>query len=110
MFKGTIFSENQVVDCGLRPDLVAETDGNIVITDVRIPFKNRRGAFAEARQRKITKYQPIVDFFNRAHNRNAIIILIVVGSLGSWNPGERRVLAQNRYQILSQRPAKTLSF
>ncbi|GFY41054.1 retrovirus-related Pol polyprotein from type-1 retrotransposable element R2 [Trichonephila inaurata madagascariensis] len=85
-FKGTILSENQVVDDDLLPDLVAEIDGNIVIIDITIPFENRRGAFAEARQRKITKYPPIVDFFKTAHNRDAIVVLIVVGSLGSWDP------------------------
>ncbi|GFY56886.1 uncharacterized protein TNIN_354061 [Trichonephila inaurata madagascariensis] len=51
-FKGKILSENQVVNDNLRPDLVAEIDGNIVIIDVTIPFENRRNAFAEARRRK----------------------------------------------------------
>ncbi|GFW19720.1 uncharacterized protein TNCV_1606101 [Trichonephila clavipes] len=70
---------------GEMKDLVTEVDGNLFIIDVTIPFENGKVAFAEARQRKITKCQPLIEFFKGVSDRNVSIIPIVIGSLSSWD-------------------------
>ncbi|GFR23248.1 retrovirus-related Pol polyprotein from type-1 retrotransposable element R2 [Trichonephila clavata] len=86
-FKGTILHENQAIGPdNLRPDLVALVDGTTYIIDVTIPFENRREAFAQARQRKITKYNQLLSHFASLGATKVSIVPILVGSLGSWDP------------------------
>ncbi|GFQ91951.1 retrovirus-related Pol polyprotein from type-1 retrotransposable element R2 [Trichonephila clavata] len=57
-FKGKVLSVNQVVDRGLRPDLVAEVE----------------------------KYRPLLKFFQANGWSKVHIVPIILGSLGAWDP------------------------
>ncbi|GFW64851.1 retrovirus-related Pol polyprotein from type-1 retrotransposable element R2 [Trichonephila clavipes] len=100
-FKGTILSENQVVGPNhLRPDLVAQIDNTIYIIDVTIPFENRKQAFSQARERKVSKYTELISHFDRLGFQLVQIVPILVGSLGAWDPGNDaflRKVATRRY-------------
>ncbi|GFW78936.1 retrovirus-related Pol polyprotein from type-1 retrotransposable element R2 [Trichonephila clavipes] len=100
-FKGTILSENQVVGPNrLRPDLVAQIENTIYIIDVTIPFENRKQAFKQARERKVSKYTELISHFNGLGFQQVQIVPILVGSLGAWDPGNDaflRKVATNRY-------------
>ncbi|GFQ63839.1 uncharacterized protein TNCT_482991 [Trichonephila clavata] len=99
-FKEKVLSVNQVVDGGLRPDLVAEVGGELFILDVTIPFENRRPAFNQARLRKVEKYRPLINFFKARGWNKVQIIPIIVGSLGAWdleNDGFLRKVATKSY-------------
>ncbi|GFW16073.1 retrovirus-related Pol polyprotein from type-1 retrotransposable element R2 [Trichonephila clavipes] len=100
-FKGTILSENQVAGPNrLRPDLVANVDNKIYIIDVTIPFENRRGAFSQARERKISKYLELIPYFTSLGYRHVQIVPIIVGALGAWDPENDaflRKVATKRY-------------
>ncbi|GFU50716.1 retrovirus-related Pol polyprotein from type-1 retrotransposable element R2 [Trichonephila clavipes] len=100
-FKGTILSENQVAGPNrLRPDLVANVDNKIYIIDVTIPFENRRGAFGQARERKISKYLELIPYFTSLGYQHVQIVPIIVGALGAWDPENDaflRKVATKRY-------------
>jgi hypothetical protein len=73
----------------LRPDLVVwdeGTDAEVFVIDVTVPFDNRRGALAAARQQKLEKYGALVDRmrvrtkYQVPHHLDAL----VVGALGPW--------------------------
>jgi hypothetical protein len=83
----------------LRPDLVVwedGADGEVCVIDVAVPFDNRRGALAAAREQKMRKYGALVDRmrvrseFKVPHNLDAL----VVGALGSWVPGNDALLTR----------------
>ncbi len=69
----------------LRPDIVNIRDSNIFIFDLTVPYESGADAFSKARAGKITKYSHLI---NWARSRYSIVsfCLIVIGSLGSWDP------------------------
>ncbi|GFQ75972.1 retrovirus-related Pol polyprotein from type-1 retrotransposable element R2 [Trichonephila clavata] len=84
--RGQILSENKTVGkTGLRPDLVAKVDDQLCIIDVTIPFDNRLASFEVARQTKIHKYAPLLQYFKSLGHSQVQIFPIVVGSLGGWD-------------------------
>ncbi|GFW78923.1 uncharacterized protein TNCV_3305221, partial [Trichonephila clavipes] len=94
-YKGTVITENQAVSpAKLRPDLVAEINGNIYIVDKTVPFENRKPSFQEAKQRKVEKYHHLISHFNNLGFQNGKVVPIVVGSLGAWDPENDTFLKQ----------------
>ena len=77
----------------LRPDIVItnEVTRRVTIVDVTIPFENRYQTMEVARQAMIEKYKPLVDEL-REKGYTVDLDAIVVGSLGSWDPANERVL------------------
>ncbi|XP_049266791.1 uncharacterized protein LOC125756315 [Rhipicephalus sanguineus] len=87
----TVIGENQQVGVpGLRPDLVPARVEEAPILDVCCPFDNRMQAFQEARRVKEEKYVPLQLHLLRQFERVSVEA-IVVGCLGSWDPGNDRV-------------------
>lgn len=76
---------------GAKPDLVLEKDGHILILDVTCPFDDGIEKFNNFRHQKIEKYKPFVDIFCRKF-KSAVVEAVIVGSLGSWDPKNDRVL------------------
>ncbi|GFU29421.1 retrovirus-related Pol polyprotein from type-1 retrotransposable element R2 [Nephila pilipes] len=90
---GTILCGNQVVgDTDLRPDLEALVDNKIFIIDVSVPHKNNSHVFEEARNRKISKYHPLLAHFHLASYSNVEIIIKLVDALGSWDRNNEKFL------------------
>lgn len=88
----TVTHENQPVgDTTLRPDLVLARGEEAIVLDVCVPFENRPAALQEARATKIAKYQPVRQFLLRRFQK-VTVEAIVVGALGSWDPGNDKVL------------------
>ncbi|GFY78626.1 retrovirus-related Pol polyprotein from type-1 retrotransposable element R2 [Trichonephila inaurata madagascariensis] len=100
-FRGTILSENQVVGTyGLHPDLVATVGNTLYIIDVTVPFENRREAFQQASERKVTKYRTLIPFFNSIGYEAVEIVPILIGALGAWDLSNDRflkIVATRRY-------------
>ena len=68
-----------------KPDLVIEMANQIVILDVTCPYGGSREnerACERAYQNKVTKYENIRSFLSTEHEKNAIIVPIVVTSFG----------------------------
>lgn len=84
--------ENQNV-CGtlLRPDLVLEKNGHVIILDVACPFNDGIECFNETRQKKIQKHQPLIEILCRRY-KSVFVDAVIVGSLGSWDPKNDRTL------------------
>ncbi|XP_035229973.1 uncharacterized protein LOC118201923 [Stegodyphus dumicola] len=68
----------------LRPDLLVERDGQHFLIDVTIPFENHLGAFAEARARKLEKYEMLRASIAQERG-HCVIVPFVIGALGSWD-------------------------
>ncbi|KAJ8865481.1 hypothetical protein PR048_033774 [Dryococelus australis] len=81
----------------LRPDLVLlnETRRTALLVDVTVPFDNRYVALEWARREKVLKYQVVLDQL-RMRGFQADVEAIVVGSLGSWDPANDKVLRRLR--------------
>lgn len=76
-------SENQAVGSQrLRPDLVLKNGKKFFIVDVIIPFDNRLAAFQAAVTEK-AKYEGIRIELATFHTAEAVVVPIIVGSLGS---------------------------
>ena len=74
-----------------RPDVVI-TDGNkVTIIDVSCPCENGHEALSEAAQRKVDKYQYLIDNFSTL-GMFAKVFGFVVGPHGAWFPGNEKVL------------------
>ncbi|GFQ96492.1 retrovirus-related Pol polyprotein from type-1 retrotransposable element R2 [Trichonephila clavata] len=71
---------------GFGQTLVVELEDELFIVDSTVPFENRKGAFSQARKRKVEKYKPLIDYFHSIGRQKASIVPIVVGSLGAWDP------------------------
>lgn len=103
-----IFINKSVPNSGLnvRPDIVIKDDVNktVLIIDVTCPFENRINAFIEARAEKVRKYSPLAQFFSTQGYKCEIEALIV-GSLGSWDPLNERLI---RRLSVNRRFAKTM--
>ena len=90
----------------VRPDVVITDDinKNVLIIDVTCPFENRWNAFTEARLKKIRKYTGLAHHFRRL-GYDCEIEPFVVGSLGSWDPMNERVIKKLN---INRRFAKTM--
>ncbi|XP_035232579.1 uncharacterized protein LOC118204357 [Stegodyphus dumicola] len=87
-----IISADRALDASrLRPDLVLERDGKFFILDVTIPFENHLGAFAEARARKLEKYEALRASIACEHG-HCTIVPFVIGALGSWDRANDKFL------------------
>ncbi|GFU25981.1 uncharacterized protein NPIL_213221 [Nephila pilipes] len=73
--------------------VLTKKSGLVLIIDFIITFEDRLKSLATARQGKIDKYLPIVEHL-RQEGKVAHVDVIVVGSLGSWDPSNDVALAQ----------------
>ena len=88
-----VVDRTALADSRLRPDIVItnELERTVTIVDICVPFENTYEALALARLTKIQKYQPIADEYT-ARGYTVELDAIVVGSLGSWDPANERIL------------------
>lgn len=90
--KFTVAFENRPVgDTALRPDLVLVSGEEALVLDVACPFDNTPAAFTNARNEKLAKYQPVATYLRRRYQRVSVHA-VLVGTLGSWDPENDRVL------------------
>ncbi|XP_019337816.1 uncharacterized protein LOC109281909 [Alligator mississippiensis] len=77
----------------MRPNIVImnEEAKKVVIMDVTIPFENRHQAFTNAQARKQEKYTLLADTL-RGHGYNVMVDMLIVGTLGAWDPSNESVL------------------
>ena len=82
----------------LRPDLVLwHGDGKVSIIDVTIPYEGDRESFEKARREKKAKYQPIIEEWLRRNGKTDVLVdAFIVGSLGSWDTANDKVLKRLR--------------
>lgn len=83
-----VISANQQVpgaDSTLKPDIVLEKNGKVLVIDVTCPFENGADSFTEARLRKEEKYAELAATMCRKY-RQVGNYAFVVGSLGSYDP------------------------
>lgn len=102
----TVTHENRAVgDTGLRPDLVLVKGEEAIVLDICCPFDNRLGALKDAREKKIRKYEPVRTFLLRRYQR-VTVEAVVLGSLGSWDPANdkilRRLCSKSYLQLLKK--------
>ncbi|GIX97059.1 uncharacterized protein CEXT_488631 [Caerostris extrusa] len=84
--KCEVLGENQDISgSGLRPDLFLKHKQDYYLVDVTVPFENRCAALHAAHQRKVDKYQPVLEVLKN-QGIKATVIPFVVGALGTWNP------------------------
>ena len=82
----------------LRPDLVLwHNDGKVSIIDVTIPYEGDQESFEKARREKKAKYQPTEEWHRRNGKADVMVDAFIVGSLGSWDTDNEKVL--KRLQI-----------
>ncbi|XP_027850614.2 uncharacterized protein LOC114129936 [Aphis gossypii] len=105
--KFEVLSENQVLgNQGLRPDLVLKKGPNIYIVDVTVPFDNRLEAFKVAATEKKVKYERLRTEMADRYGCSASVVPIIVGALGSWDPGNdpfMRILCSRSYASLMRK-------
>ena len=91
---GTITTDQTVRDSGsqVRPDIVIDDADKVTIIDVCCPFENGAESLEEAAARKELKYEHLRTHFE-ALGKECAVYGFVVGALGSWHPGNERVLA-----------------
>lgn len=77
----------------LRPDLVLKMDKDVLIIDSTVPFENGLVTLADARRLNVEKYDNLAKEITKA-GYNAKVEAVIVGSLGSWDPENDRVLKQ----------------
>ena len=84
-------------ESALRPDLVVTRDGgaSVVLADVTVAFENGPEALQAASDAKERKYAPLVAEL-RAAGKEASVVTLVVGPLGTWWSGNELVLRQLR--------------
>lgn len=92
---GDITTDRTVTGSGsnVRPDIVIVEPDRATIIDVCCPFDNGAEALDEAVQRKETKYQHLKDFFESTA-KPCEVYGFAIGALGSWCPGNNRVLSR----------------
>ena len=76
-----------------KPDLVItnHVTKKVIIIDVTCPFENRLAAFQTARNLKQTKYGSLTSEME-AEGYSVKLDAFIVGSLGSWDPANEKVL------------------
>ncbi|XP_037501545.1 uncharacterized protein LOC119375440 [Rhipicephalus sanguineus] len=88
----SVACENRPVgDTGLRPDLLLVRGEEALVIDVACPFENTPAAFANTRNDKTAKYEPVAAHLRRRYLGVAVAAAIV-GALGAWDPENDRVL------------------
>nr|XP_045589259.1 uncharacterized protein LOC123751200 [Procambarus clarkii] len=90
------------IDSNLRPDIVLEKNGEVLLVDVTCPFENGEASLDEARLRKEQKYAPIAAALRRTY-KQVTVHAFIVGSLGSYDPRNDKLmnrLASKKYQKL----------
>ena len=90
---GSISTDKTVQDSGssVRPDIVIETPEHVLVIDVCCPFENGEEALEEAVARKEVKYEHLKGHFESL-GKHCDVFGFAVGALGSWHPGNERVL------------------
>ena len=87
-----ILSENQEFHGSkLRPDLIISKGSSVIIIDATFPFENGPDAFEKARKIKIDKYSHLAKSL-RTKYKDVSIAPLIIGSLGSWDPCNDKVL------------------
>ena len=81
----------------LRPDLVVTRDGgtDVVLADVTVAFENGPEALQAASEAKERKYAPLVAEL-RAAGKEASVVALVLGPLGTWWRGNEAALRRLR--------------
>lgn len=74
-----------------RPDLVLEKENSILLVDITCKFENGLDAFSEARKIKETKYDELGNKLS-VDGKSAKVEAIIVGSLGTWDSENDRVV------------------
>lgn len=88
----TVAFENRPVgNTGLRPDLVLVRGEEALVIDVACPFENTPAAFANTRNDKTAKYEPVAAYLRRRYQR-VTVAAVIVGALGAWDHENDRVL------------------
>lgn len=92
---GDIVTDRCVQDSGLnlRPDIIIREGDHVKIIDVCCPFENNDEALFNAAERKITKYEPLKEFF-LGQGLQCDVFPFVIGALGAWFPPNETVLRQ----------------
>ena len=85
------------------PDIVVKSGNKVTIIDITCPFENDDCSLEMAAQRKVNKYEYLVDHFQK-QNQDAKVFGFVVGALGAWYNGNENVLDElqinRRYRTL----------
>ncbi|KAL1444954.1 hypothetical protein MTO96_045291 [Rhipicephalus appendiculatus] len=102
----TVAYQNRPVgDTTLRPDLVLVSGEEALVVDVACPFDNTPTAFANARNEKLQKYEPVAAYLRRRYQR-VTVAAVVVGALGAWDPANdatlRRPCARSYLRVLKR--------
>lgn len=104
--KRRVLSQNQMIsNTGLKPDFVLCKGNDLLIVHVTCPFDDGYESFINARKEKENKYKPLINHF-KSYYTNVQVEAIVVGSLGSWDPRNDRVmlkLCSKKYLRLMKR-------
>jgi hypothetical protein len=74
-----------------RHDIVVCRGNKVTIIDITCPFENDDTSLEMVSQRKINKYEYLIDFFQQ-HNQDAKVFGFVMGSLGTWYNRNKAVL------------------
>ena len=91
-----------------RPDLtiISPDDSTVTIVEVSCPFEGSPSALEDAANAKVAKYKPLRLALLQQYSK-VTILPFIVGSLGSWYPGNDRVLSSlhigHRYAGLMRR-------
>ena len=84
-------------------NIVVRSGNKVIIIDVTCPFENDDSSLEMAAERKVNKYDYLIDHFQE-HNQDAKVFGFVVGSLGAWFNGNENVLDElqinRRYRTL----------
>ena len=91
---GTITTDQTVRDSGsqVRPGIVIDDADKVTVINVCCPFENGAEWLEEAAAHKELKYEHLKSHFE-APGKECSVFGFVVGPLGSWHPGNERVLA-----------------
>ena len=104
----SVLRENQFLGAeGLRPDLVLVDKQNeeVLILDVTMPFESKLENFHRARKEKVLKYTNLVNEL-KGRYRKVSCEAVVVGSLGSWDNKNDRIihrLCSKKYAALMRK-------
>lgn len=90
---GDVRLDQQVIGMSdaCRPDIVIEADDEVTVIDVTVPFENDVEALQTAEDRKVQKYQCVVDHVQQLGKR-CRVYGFVIGSLGAWHSPNEKVL------------------
>lgn len=81
-----IMGDDQIIwNQNLRPDLVVRKVNDVIIFDLTVPFENGLEDFDADIKAKLDKYKSLAGGLSINNNR-VVVVAIVVGALGSWEP------------------------